>query len=602
MRGVTYGSFRRRRDGAPFPEPERVSADLDAIASSGLNTIRTYALPPADVFAAVAETNLRLIVGLEYRDWRFEPEPGPGVRRRVLAAGRRAIYEAVTRCAVHPEVVALLVGNEVPADVVRLHGFGSVEETLSTLVAEVHAANADLLVAYANGPSTEHLRIEGTDLLAYNLFLDSPQAFSAYVRGLQVADDRPLVLTELGFAAKLVGEAGQAGMLDRQLRLSDELGVAGVAVFSWTDERALDGRPVEGLGFGLTDAARQPRRALDTVRAWASLGVRDLRPRWPRISVVVCAFNEAGLIGRCLASLERCEYPELEVIVCDDGSTDQTLEVARTFPFTVLPLSHGGLGRARNAGIEAASGEIVAFLDADAECHPEWPYRLALALDEQGVGATGGPDILPTAPPFLERAVAASPGGPQHVLVSSCRADHLPGCNIAFRRTALEEIGGFDQAFTSAGGDVDACWRLLDAGHEIAFSPAAQVRHHRPATVGGYLSRQQSYGRSERLLGTRHPERASDFDPLDAVARRLPLTVFLVAGAALAPLSSWALLGPVAAIAILLAYAAAVAATAHPGRGEPNPMRFRLVVAGLHALAPFARTWGRLQRARTTSR
>jgi GT2 family glycosyltransferase len=89
--------------------------------------------------------------------------------------------------------------------------------------------------------------------------------------------------------------------------------------------------------------------------------------------------------------------------------------------------------------------------------------------------------------------VSLSPGGPVEVLITDDRAEHVPGCNLAVRRTALEEIGGFDPAYTAAGDDVDVCWRLLDGSGRIAFSPAAVVYHHRRDTVRGYLRQQRGW-------------------------------------------------------------------------------------------------------------
>ncbi len=77
------------------------------------------------------------------------------------------------------------------------------------------------------------------------------------------------------------------------------------------------------------------------------------------------------------------------------------------------------------------------------------------------------------------------------MLIGDDRAEHVAGYNMAFRRDRLREMGGFDAVYTAAGDDVDVCWKLLDAGHEIRFSAAAQVFHRRRGTVGGYLRQQR---------------------------------------------------------------------------------------------------------------
>jgi GT2 family glycosyltransferase len=109
----------------------------------------------------------------------------------------------------------------------------------------------------------------------------------------------------------------------------------------------------------------------------------------------------------------------------------------------------------------------------------------------------------------VAECVANAPGGPTHVLVSDREAEHLPGCNLAIRKEALEAFGGFDPQFRAAGDDVDVCWRLLDSGHRLAFSPGAVVWHHRRRTMRAYLRQQRGYGRAEALLERKYPERYS---------------------------------------------------------------------------------------------
>jgi hypothetical protein len=87
------------------------------------------------------------------------------------------------------------------------------------------------------------------------------------------------------------------------------------------------------------------------------------------------------------------------------------------------------------------------------------------------------------------------------------RAEHIPGCNMAFRRSTLLGIGAFDVQFRQAGDDVDVCWRLMDAGYTIGYAPAALVWHHRRTSVKAYFKQQAGYGRSEAMLQLKHPQR-----------------------------------------------------------------------------------------------
>src|SRR5439155_13541763 len=127
-----------------------------------------------------------------------------------------------------------------------------------------------------------------------------------------------------------------------------------------------------------------------------------------------------------------------------------------------------------------------------------------LTTDDAGIG---GPNLgVPTDGP-VARCVTNAPGGPTHVLVSDQEAEHIPGCNMAFRREALLDVGGFDPQFRTAGDDVDICWRLRDAGLGLGFSPAATVWHHRRATVRGYWKQQRGYGKAEADLERKWPHK-----------------------------------------------------------------------------------------------
>jgi O-antigen biosynthesis protein len=626
IRGVTYGSFLPRSDGSPFPETPVVRADFRMMRARGLNTVRTYAVPPVDVVDAAEEAGLRILVGMHYADWRQSARTG--ATRQVLDAGSRAVDDTLAVCGGRTQaVLGVVIGNEVPGDLVRVEGIGRVRDVLSALVAQVHDGDRDLLATYANYPTTEYLDVEGADFVAFNVFLESPGDLRRYTAHLHVlADDRPVVISELGLAGQVHGAERQAQGLMTQLAEVDASGAAGACVFSWTDEWGVAGESVGGWGFGLTTENREPKEALAGVESWARRNLRDLRADWPAISVVVCAYNEERCIGDCLDSLLAADYPGLEVLVCDDGSTDRTADIASAYPFRLLRLWHGGLSAARNAGLAAATGEVVAYLDADAACDPDWPYHLALSL-EGGVAATGGPNLPVPGSDFQERVVSACPGGPVQVLITDDRAEHVAGCNMAFRRATLAALGGFDPAYTSAGDDVDICWRLLDAGYEIGFAHAAQVWHHRRDTITRYLRQQCNYGRSERMVAGRHAERFNRLGqarwagflyssprlrwpllrPLlyhgyfgtapyqrvvshraDTVmqsgAALLPLSIPpALAGIAAAPWWPWALGIPALAVLLVTAYAVLAAVATHPARTEAHPVRLRCLAGALHA-------------------
>ncbi|MDR0342670.1 MAG: glycosyltransferase, partial [Nocardiopsaceae bacterium] len=512
--------------------------------------------------------------------------------------------------------------------------------------------DGEALVTYANYPSTEYLPLPTVDFLTFNVFLERPAEFRRYLTRLQhLAGDRPLVIGEMGLHAGTdgtdgtdgsgeadgAGEARQAHTLDWQLTTVQERGVAGACVFSWTDEWWVGDAAVTGWHFGLTRADRRPRSGLTVARRHNAASLAELRNRWPSLSVVVCAHNQAATLDECLRHTCALDYPDLEVLVVDDGSTDSTAEIVRRHPRArLLSVPHGGLAAARNRGLEASRGEVVAYLDADAYPGPEWPYFLVLGLDAPAVGAVGGPNVPPADEGPTAQAVARAPGGPLHVLLSDDRAEHVPGCNMAFVRHVLEEVGGFDPAYTAAGDDVDVCWKVLDRGYEIGFHPGALVWHRRRGSLRGYLRQQRGYGRAEALVERRHPGRFTAtgsarwrgrlYDSLVPVARGrvyrglygaagyqsvygggghsldlahqvgVPLAILVLAGAPLTLLYEPASTLPAAGLGLLALLFGLDVWRARPPRGWPGgALRLRLTVAALHLAQPLARTWGRLQ-------
>src|SRR5207244_38416 len=216
-------------------------------------------------------------------------------------------------------------------------------------------------------------------------------------------------------------------------------------VLASTDDWYSRGKDVDDWDFGLTDRARAPKPALNAVRAaFADTPLPSSLP-WPRISVVVCSYNGHRTIRDCLNGLEKIRYPDYEVIVVNDGSTDRLAEIVREYAWVrLIGTENRGLSAARNTGMAAATGEIVAYLDDDASPDPHWLQYLAAAFLKTGCAAVGGPNIpFPDDGP-VAACVASAPGGPTPVLLTDTEAEHLAGCNMAFRKSELQAIGGFD--------------------------------------------------------------------------------------------------------------------------------------------------------------
>ncbi len=191
----------------------------------------------------------------------------------------------------------------------------------------------------------------------------------------------------------------------------------------------------------------------------------------------------------------------------DDGSTDDTRSVVARYPeVRAIRQENLGLSAARNVGLQASTGQIIAYIDSDCFADADWLTFLVDQLERTGAAAVGGPNVTPPGG-WLSASVAASPGQPAHVLIDDQTAEHIPGCNMAVRREILEAINGFDPQFRRAGDDVDLCWRLQHEGYWITFAPGAMVWHHRRSTPGRYLHQQAGYGEAEGLLHFKHPDK-----------------------------------------------------------------------------------------------
>lgn len=640
VRGVTYGTF-RSEGGSSFPVPQRVREDFAAMAAAGINSVRTYVPPPSWLLDAALAEGIGVMVGFAWEQHVAFLDDAHRAQRIAARLG-----DEVRACERHPAILCYAVGNEIPAPIVRWHGKQAIEGFLERLHWEAKSADPEGLVTYVNYPSTEYLELPFLDLTAFNVFLEQDGAFEAYLARLQnLAGDRPLLITELGLDSRRNGEEAQARVLELQVRSAFATGAAGTFVFAWTDEWHRGGHDVLDWDFGLVDRERQPKPALAAVRrAYADVPFSERGP-WPTVSVVVCTHNGEATLDECLAHLGTLTYPDYEVIVVNDGSNDACATIARSHGVTLIETEHRGLGHARNKGIETAKGKIVAFLDDDAYPDSDWLHYVAALLRANGHAGVGGPNIPPEDDGFVAECVAAAPGGPIHVLISDREAEHVPGCNMAFRKDVLEEVGNFDERFEVAGDDVDLCWRLQKAGRTLGFSAGAVVMHRRRDSIRRYLRQQYGYGKAEALLERKWPTRynragasrwsgriyeapaaqsprrrslvrygtwgsdlfQSVYDSPRAVTGMLQAPEGLLLVALLGEITAFGLLwppllvaAPIFCAAIAWIFAAAISSGWHahcsvPGRPQRETLKRRAVTSLLFLLQPFARLAGRLR-------
>jgi glycosyltransferase involved in cell wall biosynthesis len=515
IKGVTYGTFQPDGQGNQFPSKEIVAMDFALMAMYGFNTVRTYTTPPTYLLDVALEHGLKVMVGLP---WEQHITFLDSRKSKQIITDR--VGEYVRSCLNHPAILCYTIGNEIPATIVRYYGPKKIEGFLHELYKTVKGIDPEGLVTYVNYPTTEYLHLPFLDFDCFNVYLESRQKLEYYLQRLHnLTGDRPLVLAEIGLDSMRNGLEKQAEVLDWQIQTTLRKGCAGCFVFAWTDEWWRGGFPILDWDFGLVDRLRNPKPALHAVsKAFAAMS-NNPEEKLPFISVIVCSYNGSATIRDCMEGLQKLDYPHFEVIVIDDGSRDRLKEIVREYPVKLVSTKNRGLSNARNTGMMLAKGEIIAYIDDDAWPDSQWLRYLAYAYQHSSHAGIGGPNIAPDDDGPIASCVANAPGGPVHVLLTDEIAEHIPGCNMSFRKDVLLEIGGFDPVYRAAGDDVDLCWRIQHTGRTIGFHPSAFVWHHRRNSVKAYWRQQKGYGKAEALLEAKWPEKYNGFGHLSWTGR-----------------------------------------------------------------------------------
>lgn len=203
-----------------------------------------------------------------------------------------------------------------------------------------------------------------------------------------------------------------------------------------------------------------------------------------KASVIVPVYNGSHVIGECLKALQNQSLPaeKFEVIVVDDGSTDNSFELVRQFPVNPISMVHSGPACARNKGAGLARGDILVFTDADCAPERDWLKKMLAPFDDPDVVGVKGAYLtsqLQTTALFTQLEFETR----YAMLRTKSSIDFVDTYSGAFRREVFREVGGFDPDFPVANNeDVDLSYRISALGKRMVFAPEARVYHRHPCT------------------------------------------------------------------------------------------------------------------------
>jgi len=523
IKGVSYGNFdpNDTKNGTFFFDRDKTKKDFELIKKTNINTIRFYVKPPDYVMEIAKDLGLKVILTL-YVDYLTEEINLKN--KDVIKKYKELTKDLVKFGKKHGNVLMYLLGTEILGTLLEKRGIQEIEnfiekqgqDNFENFIYELHKTaketDPNCLTSYANFSPTEFLNLDFLDVITFHVYLHTEEQFKNYLARLQnYAGNKPLLIGEMGADTLKEGEKFQAELLRWSINSTFEGGCCGSVVFTFADGW-WSGEKVTGWQMGIMTEDRNPKLAYETVKT--EFGKKNLFENLPMISVVIAGYNEEKHIAGCIEALLKSDYPKskTEIIVVSDGSKDNTVKIAKKYPVKVVAYKENrGLSYARNIGAENAKGEIIAYTDGDCRVDVDWLYHIARSFDNENIGCVGGPNITPPEDPFLAQCTARAPGCPTHVLIDDTKADHVPGCNMAFRKSVLKEIGGFNEIFRIAGDDVDVGWKLQKAGYIVKYNPAAQVMHHRRNSIKAYIKQQFNYGLSEAFVRQAHPERFTGF-------------------------------------------------------------------------------------------
>jgi len=252
-----------------------------------------------------------------------------------------------------------------------------------------------------------------------------------------------------------------------------------------------------------------------------------------KASVIIPAYNEENSIKECILALQNQTRKPFEIILADDGSFDNTVEIAETFSeIKILKQKNRGPAVARNCGAKIAKGEIIVFIDADCVAEKNWLEEMLKPFESREIAGVQG-RYKTNQKELIARFSQIEIEERYERLSKEKYIDFIGSYSAAYRKGVFEKFNGFDEKFPVASGeDPDLSFRIAEKGYKLVFNPNAIVYHTHQTSLAKYLKTKFFRAYWRILLYKKHPEKMAkdSYTPQTLKAEIACLIMAILAG------------------------------------------------------------------------